>query len=505
MKSPATHGFVTILFVGVAGGAFWLGQHWPVEGETPSAVSVTAPESASGERKILYYRNPMGQPDTSPVPKKDPMGMDYIPVYAGEEPQAEGELKFSLAKLQKLGVTTALAEMRRLSTPVRAVGSVAVSERGLHTVTARFSGWVEKLPVNTTGERVTKGTPLLSVYSPELVSTQQELKLALEGEKSLARADPETRQRAHALVEATRQRLALWAISEEQQKQAEAGVFIQALWLHAPVSGVVLEKPVLPGKRFAAGEPLMQIADLSMLWLLAEVFEQDLGRVRVGQAVQLSVDAFPGEVFTGRVDFVYPTLNAQTRTAPVRIELNNAHGRLRPAMFGQVEIQTGAAEAQLAIPDSALIDSGLQQTVLVDLGEGRFAPRQVKTGPRTNGWVAIHSGLKVGERVVTGANFLIDSESNLKAALAGLSTKPTEMNRVQHEADAKVIAVDAEMGSLTLAHQPVASLHWPAMTMDFAVANPELLKALRVGQKIHFWFEERGEGEWTVTRVQQGG
>lgn len=502
---------VAALLAVMATGAFWGGRMSHLD-EPPAPT----PGVAEG-RKILYYRNPMGQPDTSPVPKKDPMGMDYIPVYAGEEtrnPEDEGVLKISLARLQKLGVQTAAAEQRVLATPLRAVGSLVVNERGLHTLTARFGGWVEQLRANTTGQTVKKGEPLMAVYSPELLAAQQELHLALEGERALVNADADTRRRAAALVEASRQRLDLWAISAEQLRGAEAGRFARQLWLHAPASGVVLEKAAVEGRRFMAGDPLLQIADLSSLWLLADVFEQDIGRVRVGQAAQFTIDAFPGEVFRGRVDFIYPTVNPQTRTAQVRIELANASGRLRPAMFGQVEVLTGKMKPVLAVADSAVLDSGLAQTVLVDLGEGRFEPRVVGVGARADGWVEIRKGIKVGERVVTRANFLIDSESNLKAALASMTAQPgtgsaskekARPAKPQHEGDAKVMAVDVAAATVTLAHQPIASLKWPAMTMDFALGDAALAKQITPGAKIHFWFEERGEGEWTIIKVQKGG
>ena len=497
--------FATLL-TAVAAGAFWGGRMSHVgEMATPAPAPAPAPAPVAAEgRKLLYYRNPMGQPDTSPVPKKDPMGMDYIPVYEGEASGGpeEGTVKISLARLQKLGVQTAVAERRVLATPLHAVGNLAVSERGQHTVTARFSGWVDELRANVTGQTVKKGEPILSVFSPELLAAQQELHLAVEGEKALANADADTRRRAAALVDASRQRLALWEITPEQVKKAEAGEFARTLWLHAPVSGVVMDKPAVAGRRFMAGEPLLQIADLSALWLMAEVFEQDMGRVQVGQAARFTVDAFPGEAFRGRVDFIYPTVNAQTRTAQVRIELANLDGRLRPASFGQVEMLTGKTQPVLAVPDSAVLDSGLAQTVLIDRGEGRFEPRTVETGARADGWVEVRKGLKLGERVVTRVNFLIDSESNLKAALAGLTSKEVSVSKPQHEGDAKVVAVDLAAATVTLAHQPIASLKWPAMTMDFALGDAAWAKQLKPGAKVHFWFEERGEGEWTITKTQ---
>ena len=379
--------------------------------------------SAKSTGKILYYRNPMGLPDTSPVPKKDPMGMDYVPVYEGQEPAAGTPLvKISVDKVQKLGVRTEAAAVRELTRTVRAVGVVQANERGLYTVAPRFEGWIQKLHVNTTGQTVKKGQPLMDIYSPDLITAQQEYLIGVKGMQSVKDASPEVQASMHQLMESALQRLRNWDISEAELKQLQGqGKARQYVTLRSQANGVVLEKPSIEGKRFMAGEMLYQIADLSTVWLIAEVFEQELGLVRQGQAVKIRVDAYPDKVFTGTVTFIYPTVTPETRTAKVRIELPSPAGLLKPAMYARVEMASTRSDGQaLAVPDSAVLDTGARQLVLVQREEGKFEPRTVKTGMRADGYIEVLEGVKAGENVVVSANFLIDAESNLKAAIGGM-------------------------------------------------------------------------------------
>ena len=379
---------------------------------------------AKSTGKILYYRNPMGLPDTSPVPKKDPMGMDYVPVYEGQEPTDGSPLvKIDVDKVQKLGVRTEAAAVRELTRTVRAVGVVQANERGLYTVAPRFEGWIQKLHVNTTGQTVKKGQPLMDVYSPDLITAQQEYLIAVKGMQSVKDASPEVLASMHQLMESGLQRLRNWDISEGDLKELQQqGKVRQYVTLRSQANGVVLEKPSIEGKRFMAGEMLYQIADLSTVWIIAEVFEQELGLVRQGQAVKIRVDAYPDKVLTGTVTFMYPTVTAETRTAKVRIELPNPGGLLKPSMYARVEMaSTRATGKALAVPDSAVLDTGTRQLVLIRRDEGRFEPRTVKVGMRADGYVEVLEGLKAGENVVVSANFLIDAESNLKAAISGMS------------------------------------------------------------------------------------
>ncbi|HLF96494.1 MAG TPA: efflux RND transporter periplasmic adaptor subunit [Methylococcaceae bacterium] len=361
------------------------------------------PESKA-ERKILYYRNPMGLPDTSPVPKQDNMGMDYLPVYA-DEAQAAGQVTLSPEKIQKLGVRTETAEKRLIAHTVRAVGTVQVDERRVVAVAPRFEGWIDRLYVNATGQPVRKGQTLMDVYSPELLATAEEYRIARAGDAQ----DP--------LAEAARKRLRNFSVGEGFLNRPGP---VRSVPFASPANGVVLEKNAVEGMRFMAGETLYRIADLSRVWLLADVFEQDLAHIHEGHPATVKVDAWPERVFQGEVAFIYPTVTPETRTAKLRIELPNPDGLLKPAMYGSVELVAHPThEAVIAVSDSAVIDSGVRQLVLVQKGEGSFEPRPVRLGKRVEGYAEILEGLAEGETVVVQANFLIDAESNLKAALGG--------------------------------------------------------------------------------------
>ena len=480
-------------------GAYVAGRYGAPHPESGApAASATTPA-----KKILYYRNPMGLADTSPVPKKDPMGMDYIPVYEGGA-GADAGIKLSPEKVQKLGVHTEPAARRDIGSTLRAVGALQISERGLHTVAPKFEGWIEKLFVDTTGQTVTKGQPLMEVYSPELYSAQREFLLANGALKGLGDKASEARAGFTDLASGALERLKNWDIDDAVIRNLkERWQFSRTLAITAPASGVVLEKPSVAGKRFMPGEPLYQIADLSSLWLIAEVFEQDIGSVRVGQKAAFAMTAYPGEVFEGKVAFIYPLLDAGTRTVKVRIELPNRRGLLKPDMFGTVELAVGGARQALAVPDSAVIDSGARRVVLVQAGEGRFEPREVKTGRRGDGYVEILEGVREGEAVVVRANFLIDAESNLKAALGGLAQpgQATTAKPVGHRGDAVVEAIDAKNNSITLSHGPIPSLNWPPMTMDFVLANPALAAKLKPGTRVSFEMVERQAGEYVITQM----
>mgnify|MGYP000923711995 CR=1 FL=1 len=406
MSRPSIH-LATLLAAVLAAGTPALAQSGHAGHGAPAAA-----QQPSGPGKVLYYRNPMGLPDTSPVPKKDPMGMDYVPVYEGED-SASGAVTISPDKVQKLGVRTETAARRTVSRQVRAVGTVQVDERRLFIVAPKFEAWIETLLVDTTGATVRQGQPLMEVYSPELVLAQQEYLVARQSSGG-----------GGQLAEASLQRLRnLDVPAEEIERLRKTGKASRTLTYRAAAGGVVLEKTAVRGMRFMPGEALYRIADLSNVWLIADVFEQDLGYVRPGQEVEVTVNSLPGRVFSGRVGFVYPTLTAESRTGKVRIELPNADGLLKPNLYATVHLTTDVsavpgAMAGLAVPDSALLDTGRRQAVLVETGEGRYEPRDVKAGARADGYVQILAGLEEGERVVVRANFLIDSESNLRAALS---------------------------------------------------------------------------------------
>ena len=375
----------------------------------PAAAPKPAP---SGDRKVLYYRNPMGLPDTSPKPKKDSMGMDYLPVYADEGAQGEapGTVKIDPGRLQTLGVRTAEAQLRPAAArTIRATGTLQFDERHLATVTTKVSGWIEHLAVAATGDPVRRGQVLAEIYAPDLVASEEEYLIASKMGGSIAAASD---QRLRALD----------IPDNEIARLRRTGRSARRIAVLAPEAGVVIDKPAQEGMRIDAGAPLYKTADLSTLWLIAEVQEQDLGAIQPGEPAHASFVAFPGRRFDGKVDFIYPSLSAETRTARVRIVLSNRDGALRAQMYATIEIEGAAAGAPaLSVPNSAVLDSGARQVVLVAGGEGRFAPRTVQLGIHGDDWVQVLTGLAPGESVVTGANFLIDAESNLRAALQGFA------------------------------------------------------------------------------------
>jgi len=426
-----------------AGGGYWIGmrkggdEHGASSAANATHVTMAAaPAGAKKERKLLYYRNPMGLPDTSPTPKKDSMGMDYVPVYQDEQTEQDErdgqdgapakQIRISTAKVQKLGVKTEVASLRSLDRIVRASGRIEPDERRIYDISPKFEGYIERLLVNATGQSVRKGQPLFEVYSPELVSAQREYAIAAQGVGSLKGAGGEAQAGMQALADASLARLKNWDISEAQIKAlAKSGEVRRTLTFLSPVAGVVTEKKALAGMRFMPGDILYQVTDLSTVWVLADVFEQDIGLVKSGAEARIKIDAYPGKDFEGAISYVYPTLNTDTRTVPVRIRLSNPGGLLKPGMFAQVELPVAAKGAVLTVPVSAVIDSGTRQIVLVQTregrGEGRFEPRVVKLGARSDDYVEVKDGVKEGEQVVVAANFLIDAESNLQAAISGFS------------------------------------------------------------------------------------
>jgi RND family efflux transporter MFP subunit len=510
---------------GVGAGGYWLGARShdaPAPGETTAAgAQQGAAPGAPKTRKILYYRNPMGLPDTSPTPKKDQMGMDYIPVYEGEEhtgsaPGSSNQIRISTEKIQKLGVRTEAAAMRPLGKTVRAAGRVEPDERRVFAIAPKFEGYVERLHVNVTGQPVAKGQPLFEVYSPELVSAQREYAIAAQGVQAMGAAGGEAQAGMKQLAEASLARLRNWDLSAEQiAALVKTGEARRTVTFRSPAAGVITEKKALQGMRFMPGEMLYQVTDLSSVWVLADVFEQDIGLVKAGARASVKINAYPDKVFDGKITYVYPTLKADTRTVAVRVELANPGQLLKPAMFTQVELQVGAKAPVLAVPDSAVIDSGTRRIVLVQLQEGRFEPREVKLGARSENYVEVREGVKEGEQVVVAANFLIDAESNLKAAIGGLATGaapaaapgapaasgPVGPAAVGHKAEGTVDGVDAQAGTVSLNHGAIPSLKWPAMTMEFKLANPSLLKGLKPGAAVSFEFVERQPGEWVITSL----
>jgi membrane fusion protein, copper/silver efflux system len=379
------------------------------EAAMPPTSTATA---GAATRKIKYYRNPMGLPDTSLIPKKDPMGMDYIAVYEGDDAD-DGSVKLSPGKIQRTGAKSEPAARRVIRTIVRAPGTIALDERRVSVISMRSESFVLKVADVTTGSHVVKGQPLMEVYSPAVSSAAAEY---------LATINSKTTGADGLYGRGSRQRLMNLDVPEPAiaaiEKSRNVPTSIE--WT-APRDGIVLERNAIEGMRAQPGGVLFRIADHSVVWALIDVSERDLGAISIGQPVTVKARSFPGREFSGKVDVIYPEINKETRTARIRVELANPHFVLLHDMYVDAEIDTGSGEPVLSVPESAVLDTGNRQAVLVDKGQGRFEPREVKLGHRGNGYVEVREGIVEGEPVVISANFLIDAESNLKAALKGFS------------------------------------------------------------------------------------
>jgi Cu(I)/Ag(I) efflux system membrane fusion protein len=368
--------------------------------------------SAGADRKIKFYRNPMGLPDTSPAPKKDSMGMDYIPVYEGEE-SGDGSVKLTPGKIQRTGVKTEPATLRRIRTAIRAPGTIQLDERRTSVISMRAESWVQKVADVTTGSKVRKGQPLMDIYSPAISAAAAEY---------VATISSKTTGGDNVYGRGSRQRIMNLDVPEQAIAALESSrsAPVSIAWT-APRDGVVLERNAIEGMRAQPGDVLFRIADLSTVWAIVDVAERDLGAVAVGLPAVVKARGLMGRDFPGKIEVVYPQVNRETRTVRVRIELSNRDLALLPDMYIDAEIDTGTQQPVVSVPESAVLDTGSRQAVFVDKGEGRFEPRDVKLGHRGGGYVEVREGVGEGDHVVVSANFLIDAESNLKAALKGFS------------------------------------------------------------------------------------
>jgi RND family efflux transporter MFP subunit len=376
------------------------------------------------DRKILYYKDPMHPWLTSPKPAKAPdCGMDMVPVYEGEEEEQPGSaIKIDPTVVQNIGVKTEAVQKRRLTKTIRAVGKVEVDETKLYAVNTKIMGWVEKLFVNVTGQPVRKGQPLLELYSPDLVSTQEEYLLALRYQKAVSGSElKETLTGSSSLVESTRRRLELWDVTPAQIAELEkTGKPRRTLTFYSPADGIVMEKMVVQGTSVMPGMDLFKIVDLSKVWVMADVYEYELPWVKVGEPAEMELSFIPGKTFTGRVTYIYPMLAMESRTAKVRLEFANPAGeiQLRPEMFANVRLKSEMGEETIAVPEQAIIRSGERLVAIVARDGGYFDVREVKGGLVAEGYMQILDGLHEGEQLVVASQFLIDSESNLRTAIA---------------------------------------------------------------------------------------
>jgi Cu(I)/Ag(I) efflux system membrane fusion protein len=387
-------------------------------------------QPTGGGRKVKYYKSTMMVGEISQTPRKDSMGMDMVPVYEGEE--ETNAITVDPATVQKMGVRTAVVMKGPVRRVIRTIGVVDYNETALADVTTKFRGWIEKLYVDSTGKQVRKGEPLFDIYSPELYSAQNEYVLALS-------------QGAGGLKASARQKLKLFDVSDDQIAELEKTRQPQrTVRVNAPIDGIVVEKMAVQGQMVEAGMKLYRLADLSIVWVQSQIYEQDLALLKLGQEAEVSLSYLPDRKFSGRVTYIYPTVDEKTRTARVRMEFHNPGLFLKPGMFATVELNAEIEPSALLVPDSAVLRSGEKNTVFVALDDGHFEPREVTLGPRAeNNTYEVLSGLQEGERVVTSGQFMLDSESQLREAIQKMlspnaAASPTPPTHAEHAATAQL-------------------------------------------------------------------
>ncbi len=409
-----------------AGGGYWLSERLRVEKQ---------PAQAEAKSKPLFYRNPMNPEITSPVPAKDPMGMDYIPVYAdrveGQTEKEEGLVSIDPVTVQNMGVRTIKAKRTEISHSIRAVGRIVFNEERLARIHSKTEGWVEKLYVDKTGEWVAKDRFLLSLYSPQLVASQQEYLLALNSLKVLEKSPIEDiRKGAEDLVKTSRERLKLLDVPEHQIHELEHSRKIKKnLHIHSPFGGVVMKIGVREGQYITPATELYMLADLSKVWVLADIYEYELPWVREGDDVEMQLASVPGTVFHGRLAYIYPYAESKTRTIKVRLEFDNPGMSLKPELFADITIHANRQLDAVVIPAEAVLRSGVAERVFVVRAPGKFEPRIVKLGLGSEGLVQVLEGLEAGEEVVVSSQFLIDSESKLREAMKKMQETDGQKHR----------------------------------------------------------------------------
>ena len=421
-------------YIGGYGYGRWYGKGTPgqaVQGEAGQGreASLRGPTG----RRILYYVDPMHPAYKSDKPGTAPdCGMKLEPVYAEESPAMSGmaaqeslpagTIQISPEKQQLIGVSYGTAEMVASARSIRTVGKVAFDETRIARVHTKVEGWIDQVYVNFTGDLVRKGQPLLTLYSPEMLSTEQEFLLALKAKDVMRHSTMAgMSDYSDTLLEATRKRLQLWDLSEGQIEEIAATKQpLKNITIYSPISGYVIARNAFPSQKIMPDTELYTVADLSRVWVMADVFEYEASQAAIGLPATVALSYDPGKVFRGRVSYIQPQVDPVTRTVKLRIEIENPGGVLKPEMFTDVELRI-ASSRRLSVPAEAVLDAGQAKTVFVDRGNGHLEPRRVETGERTGDRVEIVSGLSAGERIVTSGNFLIDSESQLKAAAAGMA------------------------------------------------------------------------------------
>jgi membrane fusion protein, copper/silver efflux system len=428
------------------------------QGSTP-LIEGSGTKTNRSQRKIKYWQAPMDPTYARNQPGKGPMGMDLIPVYE-DESEVAGQIKINPTVVQNIGVKTVKVKRRSLTRKIRTIGTLTYDERKVHHIHTKYEGWIEKLHVNFTGQEVNQDDMLLEVYSPELVSTQEEFLLALKYKDSLKESPfTEIGEAANSLMESTRKRLQLFDVPDHQiEALIRDKKITKTMHIHSPVRGFVIEKKALQGMRVQPGMGLYMIADLSNIWVMADIYEYELPWVKVGQKVEMNLSYFPGKKFIGKVTFIDPFLDPKTRTNKVRMEFANPHRNLKPDMYANVTIKSTVTKRGVAVPEEAVIHSGERDIVVVQSLSGTFESRELTLGPQAEGYYQVLKGLRTGETVITSSSFLIDSESKLQEAIGKLqkSAPAQTMNRatIKPPAGKLMLQMDKNSsGKVTNKHQ----------------------------------------------------
>lgn len=469
---------------------------------TSGNTKATATPAKNTEKKILYWVAPMDPNFRRDKPGKSPMGMDLIPVYddggTGDQGSSGSDgpvVRLTPEMIDKLGVRTADVILGDLPRRIDTVGYVDYDESHLSRITTRADGWIDRLAVNSIGERVRKGQVLFTVFAPTLVNAQEEYRQALSNGNK-------------ALVQASRERLIALGISEDQIANLEKTRRVQQwIEIRSPQNGIVTTLNIREGNYIKPSTMAMELADLNSVWVVAEVFEKQADWVRLGDDAVMKLPYLPGRVWNGRVAFIYPALDPKTRTLQVRLQFDNPGELIKPNMYAKITLLANPKRDSLSIPREALIRTGSGDQVIMALGDGKFAPRKVIEGIESGDNIEILNGLKAGEKVVTSAQFLIDSEASFKASMLRMTDTDNESNATDSNksisdinGEGTVSALDADKHSITLMHEPIAALNWPAMTMTFAVREGVTLAGIKAGDRIGFSLEKKGP-DYVITQI----
>lgn len=474
----------------------------------PQQTEVSKVMQDSNSKRVLYWYDPMSPAQKFDKPGKSPfMDMQLVPKYATDDNTENGGVAISSQTVQNLGIRFEKAGMKSFGESFSAVGRIEPDERRIYVVQTRIPGFVERLSVRAVGDPVSKGQKIAEIYAPEILAAQQEYLALL----PLTQIDAD-----NTLKQAARSRLKLLGMSESEiEAIAKSSKPSSRFGVYAPTSGVVTELGIREGGQLMPGTSLMQLSDLSKVWLIADVPERDAARIKVGLAAEVQLQSIPGETFKGKVSYLYPTLNDASRTLQVRIELPNKNYQLRPGMYANINF-TGQTHEALAIPTESVIETGKRKIVIVKSQNG-YRPVEVVTGQERDNQTEVLKGISEGDEVVSSGQFLIDSEASLSGVLARLSKQdetngtvtkvdnkpsqqPAESMPVGH---GKVVGIDLKRGKITLAHETIAQLNWPAMTMDFSVKDPQQLAKLKINDAVEFHLQADAQEEYVIVHIEK--